>query len=99
VDLTDLIWRHQQRKGPNVVCGIKVVGYHVTGAPGQQFGYAGETLTIPSEGFIEIISMPRVKHYTFGGRKRPLEAETGPMDAFSFRWIALPAVTEGGIHE
>jgi hypothetical protein len=96
VDLTGLIWRHLEKKGPEVVCGIKVVGYHITGAPGQQFGYAGETFTIPSEGYVEVISLPRVKDYTFDGRKLPLDGGDGAMDAFSFRWIALPALIEGG---
>lgn len=85
VDLGPLV-RHYQ-----ATCGIKVVGYHIAGRPGQQFAYAGETFTIPSEGFIEVISLPRVKHYTFEGRKLPLEDGVSPLDNFSFRWITLPA--------
>lgn len=97
VDLAALFRRHEQ-KAPEVTCGIKVVGYHIAGRPGQQFGYAGETFTIPREGFVEVISLPRVKHYTVEGRKLPLEDGVSPLDGFSFRWITLPiSKTEGGI--
>jgi hypothetical protein len=88
IDLGALVNRHQ--RGPEVTCGIKTVGYHFTGRPGQQFRYAGETFTIPREGFIEVISLPRVTSYgTADGRTLPLDAG-GALDAFSFRWIALP---------
>jgi len=76
---------------PEVTCGIKVVGYHIAGRPGQQFEYAGESFTIPREGFIEVISLPRVKHYSVDGRKLLLEDGLSPLDGFSFRWINLPA--------
>ncbi|MGZ5431951.1 MAG: hypothetical protein ACXW31_00935 [Thermoanaerobaculia bacterium] len=91
--LIDLAQRKQQRTsitGPKVTCGIKVVGYHIAGRPGQQFEYAGETFTIPREGFIEVISLPRVHHYSVDGRKLPLEDGVSPLDGFSFRWITLP---------
>jgi hypothetical protein len=96
VDLTRLIARLGNKKTtsitePQVTCGIKVVGYHMTGRPGQQFGYAGETFTIPREGFVEVISLPRVHHYTVAGRKLPLEDGYSALDGFSFRWITLPA--------
>lgn len=89
VDLAALFRRYEQ-KAPEVSCGIKVVGYHIAGRPGQTFGYAGETFTIPREGFVEVISLPRVKHYTVEGRKLPLEDGVSPLDGFSFRWITLP---------
>ena len=90
--LIDIIQRKQTRiTEPNVTCGIKVVGYHITGRPGQKFRYAGDTYTIPREGFVEVISLPRVHHYIVDGRKLPLEDERMPLDGFSFRWIALPA--------
>jgi hypothetical protein len=76
---------------PDVTCGIKVVGYHIAGRPGQQFEYAGEHFTIPREGFVEVISLPRVKTYSVDGRKLPLEDGNSPLDGFSFRWITLPA--------
>jgi hypothetical protein len=92
--LMDLLQRKQTTTttaAPNVTCGIKVVGYHIAGQPGQMFGYAGETFEIPREGFVEVISLPRVKHYTVDGRKLPLEDGYSQLDGFSFRWITLPA--------
>lgn len=96
--LVDLIQKKQTTvSAPNVTCGIKVVGYHIAGRPGQKFSYAGDTYTIPREGFIEVISLPRVHHYVVDGRKIALEDERMPLDGFSFRWIALPATPiEGG---
>lgn len=97
IDLGVLLRRYE--KAPKVTCGIKVVGYHITGKPGQTFGYGGETFTIPSEGYVEVISVPRVKEYEFAGKKLPLEDGVSPLDGFSFRWITLPAdapVQEGG---
>jgi hypothetical protein len=91
IDLTALI-RRQERRAPDVTCGIKVVGYHFAGRPGQRFRYAGETFTIPREGFVEVISLPRVATYvTSDGRTLPLEDGVSPLDPFSFRWITLPA--------
>ena len=90
IDLTALI-RRQERRAPEVTCGIKVVGYHFAGRPGQQFGYAGETFVIPREGFVEVISLPRVTTYLADGRTLPLEDGVSPLDGFSFRWITLPA--------
>jgi hypothetical protein len=92
IDLGVLVNRYSKR-GPEVTCGIKTVGYHFTGHPGQQFRYAGETFTIPREGFIEVISLPRVTTYgTADGRSLPLDVD-GPLDGFSFRWITLPTST------
>lgn len=89
IDLTALI-RRQERRAPEVTCGIKVVGYHFAGKPGQQFRYAGETFTIPREGFVEVISLPRVTTYVADGRTLALEDGVSPLDGFSFRWITLP---------
>ena len=92
IDLTGLLRRYSDPRSPDgIACGIKVVGYHITGRPGQKFGYARETFTIPAEGFVEVIALPRVKHYTFEGRKHPLEDGVSPLGPFSFRWITLPA--------
>lgn len=90
IDLGALVRRHEQQKSPEVTCGIKTVGYHIAGTPGQQFRYAGESFTIPREGFIEVISLPRVTTYSVAGRELPLDAD-GALDGFSFRWITLPA--------
>ena len=100
--LIDLVQRKPAAtsKAPNATCGIKVVGYRFNGKPGQEVAYAGETYTIPPEGFVELISLPRVKYYVAEGRKLPLENGMSPLDAFSFRWITLPAPpAQGGNHE
>lgn len=91
VDLIGLFRRAPQRKPLEVVCGIRVIGYHFTGRPGQQFGYDGETFTIPREGFVELISVPRLKDYSFADRTLPLDPQNGVVDGFGFRWIELPA--------
>lgn len=88
IDLGALVRRHQQQQTPTVTCGIKVVGYHFTGKPGQEFKYAGETFTIPREGFVEVISVPRVSTYGVAGRDLPLD-DGSPLDGFSLRWISL----------
>jgi hypothetical protein len=96
IDLSVLFRRRNARTPTNLVCGIKVVGYHVVGQPGQQFGYGGETFTIPREGFVEIIADPRLRHYVVEGRERLLHAEAWPVDGFGFRWITLPTKNKGG---
>jgi len=96
IDFNALYEHYQKRHAAKPVCGIKVVGYHIVGTPGQQFGYAGETFTIPAERSIEVISLPHVKHYTFNGQELPLDGGDGPMDAFSIRWITLPQSSEKG---
>ena len=101
IDLGRLLNHYQKRKDPEVTCGIKVVGYHIVGRPGQKFGYARQTFTIPPEGFVEVIALPRVTHYVVGDRKLPLEDGASALDGFSLRWIRLPdSPIEGGeIHE
>jgi hypothetical protein len=95
IDLTGLI-KMNRRSGsqPNVTCGIKVVGYHFTGDQGQKFTYAGQTFTIPSDGFIEVISLPRVNTYVAEGRTLRLADGRGGLDGFSFQWISLKGETE-----
>ena len=96
IDLGALLGHYRKMPGSDAVCGIKVVGYHIAGRPGQQFVYARETFTIPEEGYVEVIASPRVKHYRFDGRRLPLDGDTGALDAFSFRWITLPAPPANG---
>lgn len=90
IDLTALISRQEHRTN-GVTCGIKVVGYHFAGRPGQRFRYAGESFTIPRQGFVRVISLPRVSNYVVEGHRLPLEDGVSPLDGFSFRWITLPA--------
>lgn len=96
VDLTSIAIRYDRRKVTGLTCGIKVVGYRFNGQPGQQVKYAGETFTIPRAGFIEVISLPRVKTFVVDGETRPLEDGVSPLDGFSFRWIDLAVKTAKG---
>jgi len=93
IDLGALISRQNRRAAPSVTCGIKTVGYRISGDPGREFQYAGEQFTMPAEGYIEVISLPKVKTYTVDGRAVQLEDGVSPLDAFSFRWLTLPAAT------
>jgi hypothetical protein len=99
IDLSALLNRRRaaRTQEPTVSCGIKVVGYHFTGRKDQQFRYGGETFTIPMEGYVEVISMPRVQTYVADGVTFPLGDDRSAMDGFSFRWIDLPtAAMQGG---
>lgn len=88
-NLRPLVQR-QEVFATTAMCGIKVVGYHFTGRPGQEFRYGRESFKIPREGFVEVISLARVKTYMVDGRKLPLEDGVSPLDGFSLRWINLP---------
>ncbi len=91
IDLASLVRGQERRAAPTATCNIKTVGYRFAGRPGQQLRYAGETLTIPREGFVEVISLPKVKTYVLAdGRTMPLEDGVSALDGFSFRWINLP---------
>ena len=94
IDLTALLSRHN-RRSPEATCGIKTVGYRFRGTPGRQVKYAGETFTLPREGFIDVISLKRVTTYSVDGRTLPLEDGVSPLDGFSFRWIDLPTSVKG----
>lgn len=96
IDLGALIKHYRRVPGTNVVCGIKVVGYHIAGKPGQQFRYARQNFTIPPAGYVQVIAKPRLAHYEFEGRKLPLDDGRDALDQFSFRWITLPAEAANG---
>jgi hypothetical protein len=90
IDLGTLLGRaNKVRSNPAVTCGISTVGYRFTGKPGQQFRYAGETWTVPSEGWIELIAHPRRNTYAINGRSLPLDV--WPRDQFGFRDVPLPS--------
>lgn len=95
IDLGALISRHN-RRAPVATCGIKTVGYRISGDPGREFRYAGENFTIPAEGYVEVISLPKLTTYTVEGKTLALEDGVSPLDAFSFRWITLPASASKG---
>jgi hypothetical protein len=96
LDLGALI-RHHDRPVPKVTCGIKTVGYRFMGKPGQQFRYAGDTWTVPNEGWIELIADARRTTYSFDGRTLPLEV--WPLDPFSFRRVPLPASSNANLEK
>lgn len=95
IDLGALVSRHN-RKTPTATCGIKTVGYRISGEPGRTFRYSSENFTIPAEGYVEVISLPKLTTYSVDGRTLPLEDGVSPLDGFSFRWINLPASTTKG---
>ena len=100
IDLTALFRRTREvrpanTKEPVAVCGIRIVGYHFLGQPGQTFGYAGESYTIPRSGYVELIADPRIKHYTFNDTELLLDGNGLLLDGFSFQWIRLPATGKG----
>jgi hypothetical protein len=96
LDLGALI-RHHDQPAPSVTCGIKTVGYRFSGQPGQKFRYAGETWTVPTDGYIELIADARRTTYSYEGRSLPLEV--WPMDQFSFRRVPLPSLTSSNEKE
>ncbi len=84
LDLTPLV--RAAAKARPAACGIRVVGYRISGTPGQTFVYAGETFEIPAEGAIELIADPRRKSCWFEGREIAL---SGPLNAFGFMEVRL----------
>lgn len=90
IDLGTLFKRaNAAQSSPSVTCNISTVGYRFTGKPGQQFRYAGDTWTVPAEGWIELIAAPRRTTYAYEGRSLPLEV--WPRDQFGFREVPLPS--------
>lgn len=89
LDLSALVRRGQPTDAAVVTCGIKTVGYRFVGKPGQQFRYAGETWTVPSEGWIELIADRRKTTYTIAGKTLPINVS--PLDQFGFREVPMPA--------
>ena len=90
-DLTSLLHGHRTVLSP--VCGITVVGYHISGEAGQRFAYDGEACVIPAEGFIELVANRSQTTYRFEGRDIPLR---GPLNGFGFMEIRLPATQMKG---
>ena len=92
VDLSRLFGA-QPKQRPGVTCGIRVVGYHFTGTPGQKFRYAGDTWTVPEEGWIELIADRRRTTYRIDGRTLPLDGY--PLNQFGFAEVPLPSQQPG----
>ncbi len=83
------LFKAQRSRGPKVTCGIRTVGYRFSGKPGQSFRYAGDTYTIPAEGWIELIADRRNTTYRINNETLPLEGY--PLNQFSFGEVPLPA--------
>lgn len=88
IDLTQLLRRAGRVAPPAVTCGIAVVGYRISGAPGRRFAYAGEVFEMPEEGVIELIAEPRRTSLRIDGRDVAMD---GPRNQFGFMEVALPA--------
>jgi hypothetical protein len=88
IDLGGLIRAHRTRE-PRVTCGIKTVGYRFEGKAGQQFRYAGDTYTVPEEGWIELIADRRNVTYRIDNRTIPLDGF--PLNQFGFGEVTLPS--------
>jgi len=87
IDLGALINAHRV-KSPTVTCGIRTVGYRFAGKPGQTFRYAGDSYTIPEEGWIELIADRRKTTYRINNQTVSLES--APLNQFSFGEVELP---------
>lgn len=87
IDLGSLVRTHRVQS-PTVTCGIRTVGYRFAGVPGQEFRYAGDTYTIPAEGWIELIADRRKTTYRIHDRTLPLDG--WPLNQFGFREVPLP---------
>ncbi len=88
IDLGALINAHRV-KSPTVTCGIRTVGYRFAGKPGRTFRYAGDTYTIPSEGWVELIADRRSTTYRVDNRS--LSLASAPLNQFGFGEVELPS--------
>lgn len=90
LDLTSLVHRTNKSE-PKATCNISTVGYRFRGKPGQQFRYAGDSYTIPAEGWVELIADRRRTSYAVNGQT--LSIADAPRDPFGFRDVPLPSST------
>lgn len=91
IDLGALVQWHRTR-APKVTCGIRTVGYRFSGKPGQTFRYAGDTYTIPAEGWIELIADRHKTTYSIQNQTLPLDGF--PLNQFGFGEVPLPEEKE-----
>ena len=87
IDLGSLLGAHRSNE-QNVKCGIRTVGYRFSGKPGQKFRYAGDTYTIPDEGWIELIADRSRTTYRINNATLPLDGS--PLNQFGFGEVQLP---------
>jgi len=88
IDLGSLFNAHRTRE-PKVTCGIRTVGYRFSGKPGQQFRYAGDSYTIPQEGWVELIADRGNTTYRIANQTLPLDG--WPLNQFGFGEVPLPS--------
>lgn len=88
LDLGALIRNHKAPEVKSLTCGINTVAYRFLGEPGQTFRYDGETFTVPTAGWIELIAERGVSNYQINGRELPLDV--WPRDMFGTRAVPLP---------
>jgi hypothetical protein len=88
IDLGGLLRAHRVQE-PKVTCGIRTVGYRFEGKPGQQFRYAGDSYTIPDEGWIELIADK--KHTSYRINDATLAIDGAPLNQFGFGEVTLPS--------
>jgi len=88
IDLGGLFNAHRVSDA-HATCGIRTVGYRFSGKPGQKFRYAGDTYTIPEEGWIELIADRRKTTYRVNNTSLPLGG--APLNQFGFGEVELPA--------
>ena len=91
IDLSGLIRRANQAE-PKATCNISTVGYRFRGTPGQEFRYAGDSYTIPAEGWVELIADRRRTTFAVGSRTFPIADSA--RDPFGFRDVTLPSNTD-----
>jgi hypothetical protein len=87
IDLGSLLKAHRVRE-PKVTCGIHTVGYRFSGKPGQKFRYAGDTYTIPEEGWIELIADRGNTTMRVNNATLPLDGY--PLNQFGFGEVPVP---------
>jgi hypothetical protein len=88
IDLGALIQSNRDR-GPRESSGIRTVGYHFEGKPGQKFRYAGDEYTIPEEGWVELLADRRNATYRINNQNIALQNLS--MNQFGFGVVSLPA--------
>ena len=73
---------------PVVTCHKGAVSYKFVGTPGTTFMYAGDSYTIPIEGWIELVADAHASDYVLAGNRLPVDV--GPMDEFGARTVNVP---------
>jgi len=79
---------HHAPVAPKVTCHTGTVSYRFVGTPGATFSYAGAKYSVPSSGWIELLSdRSDTAYLAANGRTLPLEV--WPIDAFGTRTVPV----------